>query len=238
MSIIQWPDDLFKPSAFPSIDLVSQDATGGKSLAGVERFREGAPSWVMTFPLRLRGSAQILTWTALRTMAKGRYGVFSIPTYDCGRSPAALPDYKLAASDVPHSDDALFSDDTPYLGHLYHVSVSIAAPVRATSMVMTIEDTPAVAPYPGMVFSIPSAEAYGAERLYLLETVGKISGGACAITFLPPLREAVPAGAPLHFDRARGLWRFADSAQGRLPMQAASQSIDLTISFVEAQILL
>lgn len=56
-----------------------------------------------------------------------------LPPFDCRRGPrnrAALP---LVGPDVPHSDDALFSDDTPYTQDVtLDVAIGVAAPAGAS----------------------------------------------------------------------------------------------------------
>ena len=228
MNIIYWPDALLKPASRPMLSLAGQSTSGGRALSGIERVRVAdAPVWRMAFPLRLRGSAEILTWRAILAKLKGRSNVVSIPVYECGRTPGALPDFVLPDMDTLHDDDAEFSDGSSYAGTAWHGEASAALAARATAATLDLLDAPEVAPWPGMYFSF-------LDRLHVVESAGEISGGTCAITFTPPLREAVPAGTPALFDGARGLWRLADDQAGALPIEPQGQTLEFTVSFVEA----
>ena len=99
-----------------------------------------------------------------------------------------------AVAMVTHSDDTPFDDDTLYQSGGASYAATAAAALRATSL--AISGTSATPLIGGELFSIQHA-TWG-WRAY---RVRSIDGDA--ITFRPPLREAIDAGTALEFDTPR-----------------------------------
>lgn len=226
MTIVVWPAAL-QIIRRPKISLANASISGGRALTGRERVRySDAGYWRMSLSFRLVGSAQILAWRAVLARLKGRANVLEVPLFDCARSPGAT-NFVLPSMDVPHSDESSFSDGSTYTGPAYLATLASAVAARASSLILDIANTPAVAPLPGMFFSIAS-------RLYMVEAVSALSGSQCTVTFTPPLRAAAAIGERVAFDDARGLFSLADDDSAQIPEETQGVPIVINASLVEA----
>lgn len=113
------------------------------------------------------------------------------------------PQRALPAS--PHSDGSTFSDGTSYDNSMIAAKVTVQAALRATSLIVQM---------------IAGDNFHGGEhfaidhptnrwRLYRVRTAVLNTDGTWAITFRPPLREAIPLGTFLEFDRPKCVMRLA-----------------------------
>lgn len=212
MRIVDFPDGFFDSYTTPGASVVGQTISGGRALGGIERVVAGELYWTMSVQFELRTGAHKLTYASLLARLKGRSGVISMPVGCDSRTPAALPDYKLVKPVLPHSDATTFSDGQGYRSTAYHAEITGALPVRATSCTLRVTDTPVLWPYPGMVFSLLG-------RPVRIETVSQLDADEFFVEFIPPLREAVPAGTPAIFDGARGLFRLASDDLAVMPIE-------------------
>ena len=220
-----WPSNI-KPTSY-SLGLENQSVSGGRTLSGLERVRQSdAGFWRLSLSFEVFQSVEILTWRAVLAQLSGRARTILIPICDCGRTPAALPDFRLVTVDVPHSDSAPFSDGSLYANLGVDVRTAAAVASRATAMDLEVLTTGATEFWPGMYFSID-------DRLYIVDTVGERVDEIQPITFLPPLRAAAPAGTQVLFDGARGTFRLAEDMGGVAPLEYHRRS-SVTVSFVEA----
>jgi len=211
----------------PSVTLAGTSVSGGRTLSGVERIKQGdAGYWRMSLPIIILNHDNILALRAIDAILGGRAGAIIVPVYDGSRSPGALPNYLLPNSSVPHSDGFTFSDGSTYRGSIYSASVKSSAAARATTIVATIAQTPVVPPQPGMYFSI-------GDRLHRIKSVS-MSGADATMTFAPPLRYAVSAGKHIEFDDPRGTWRLADDTGLVVPEGSFRPGQRMTIDLVEA----
>lgn len=222
--ILQWPEKTLRPVSVTRPYLVSQSQSGGRTLAGVERVRQGdAPFWRMSISLQVWGSREIMALRAL--IGRGRGDVLAVPSWDCARSPAGLPDFSIPPSAEPHDDGALFSDGSSYLSRATSAVVDAGAAARATTITVRFINTPRPPVWPDMFLSI-------ADRLYKVDRVTAESGQTAIIAILPPLREPIFAGQVVLWDGARGLWRMTED--GIAMPQANFRIGSMQIDFIEA----
>ena len=128
---------------------------------------------------------------------------------------------------VPHSDGTPFSDGTLYAG---------GGPVASTSADMALRATEATL---GISFarSLIGGEWFGIEhpnkgwRAYKVREVFEQTGSTARVAFIPPLREAVPAGTPADFANPRCLMVQDGRASTRTQQHRYT---DAAIRFIEA----
>lgn len=155
---------------------------------------------------------RVVTWNAIDAMLEGRLGTILVP-YCSSYQP--LP---VKRSVVPHSDGTTHSDGTGYLSGSVEVWASGAALAGATSI--TVDVVVADDVQPGMKFSI-------GERLYRVKSlVGNV------LTFRPPLRDPVAAGAELNFDNPVCRMRLATDNEMELSLDGNRRSMP-TVNFIE-----
>lgn len=186
---IRWPCEVLAPQNV-AFDIAPRSLAGPSSVSGKSQVvSSDAGIWKATYgSLIVRSRDAVLAHRAIAALLEGRLGTILIPL--C-RAYQPVPEGAVEAGlydAVPHSDDAFFSDDSGYLGLVIDVVAAANAAVRATSMTVTV--TYAGDIEPGQHFSI-------GERLYRVRTFNATTG---AMTFRPPLREAVIAGDRLEFD--------------------------------------
>lgn len=174
-----------------NIDLAPRSLAGPSSVSGKSQVvSSDAGIWkIQLGSVLVRNRNAVLAHRALAALLEGRLNPILIPL--C-RAWQPVPDGAVAAGlygAVPHSDDAFFSDDSGYVGTVIDVVAAANAAVRATSMTVTVNYAGDI--QPGQHFSV------GDGRLYRVRTFNSATG---AMTFRPPLREAVSAGDRLEFD--------------------------------------
>ncbi len=140
---------------------------------------------------------QIRLRDALEVILEGRATPIIVPLCEGNRRP--LVSDNPPSSEVPHSDETYFDDDTGYVGSPIYVDVDTDAALRATTLSLTV--TSAGTLQPGQHFSI-------GERLYriqrLISSAGDPTGSPAVpmtyvVTIRPGLRELVVAGTPANF---------------------------------------
>ena len=130
---------------------------------------------------------------------------------------------------VPHSDDALFSDDTGYDNGIIEIETVGATLLRATQMVVNIIAGSDLRG--GEYFSIDHPDLRW--RLYRIRTVIDNGDNTWNITFRPPLRADVADGISLDFDKPKCVMRLATPDA----MDVTLEPPDFTegnVSFIEA----
>lgn len=100
---------------------------------------------------------------------------------------------------IPHSDGTFFSDGTGYYQPVIDVETYGYAELRDTTIYLQLN-------YCG---DLMGGESFSINhptmgwRLYEIGTVNYVDDTHVAVTFNPPLREDVPAGTQVEFDRPR-----------------------------------
>lgn len=186
---IRWPEKVLRPQNV-AFDLAPRSLAGPASVSGkTQVVSSDAGLWKFTFGnVVVNGRDRVLAWRAIQALLEGRLGTILVPL--C-RGYQPVPAGAVEAGlwgDVPHSDDADFSDDTGYVGTV--ISVVAAEDVASRAVSMTADVTYSGDLQSGQHFSI-------GERLYRIRTFDADTG---TMTFRPPLREAVAAGTELNFD--------------------------------------
>ncbi len=102
---------------------------------------------------------------------------------------------------MPHDDDSLFDDDTPYEQGAISVVSDGVTPVGATTIRLRIIN--AVSDLVGVLFSYEHAS-------YQTGPVIEVNGDIWTLPISPAVRALIPAGSDLEFDMPTCLCRLAD----------------------------
>lgn len=182
-----FPTCLFAPNGVEA-DIERRVVSGGTSLSGDETLigTDGGGRVFAEFSdFYLDDPEVALAYRALSVIAEDGLNPIFVPLCDARHQPTQ------GRVTVPHSDGSSFSDETLYQQQDGEAVTTADAPLRATSLAIQAVSF-ARALQGGEWFSIDHPTMR--HRCY---RVGTIQGGT--ITFRPPLREAVPAGATLNF---------------------------------------
>ncbi|RWP19266.1 MAG: hypothetical protein EOR00_09160 [Mesorhizobium sp.] len=220
---IRWPIHRLRARDV-AFDISPRSLAGPSSVSGYTQVTASdAGLWRATLGgIIVKSRAEVLAFRAIANLLEGRLGNILIPL--C-RAYQPVPDGAVEAGlyeDVPHSDDALFDDDTGYVGTVIDVVAAAPAAVRAVSMTVTVNYAGDIEP--GQHFSL------GSGRLYRVRTFDADTG---AMTFRPPLREAVAAGDAMNFDDPVLLCRLAEDSGMNLELSLRRFGSP-TVSFIEA----
>ncbi|QFT69600.1 hypothetical protein FIU93_22635 [Labrenzia sp. THAF35] len=218
---LYWPRQLLI-SQEPMFDFTPVSLSGPISGTSISDVVEGDSGfWRCTLAdIPIRGEATVRAWRGLKAQLQGRGAPIVVPY--C-RSYQPLPVVSGAYDQVAHDDDALFDDDTGYVGATMLVTTDTALAKRATTANITIHYGDTIEP--GHVFSF-------FERLYEVKSVSYSSEEFAEITFRPPLREAVISGDELNFSDPVCRMRLKDDRQMELPLKSGRLSVR-TVEFVE-----
>lgn len=218
-----WPLDVLPPREI-AVDLAPRSLAGPSSVSGFAQVvASDAGLWTITY-----GSVPVVTpprvkmWRTMDVLLEGRLNPVLVPISN-RYQPFAEADADLYDA-VPHSDDAFFADGSGYvLAPVIDVIAAGGAALRATSIAVTINYAAVIEP--GQHFSI-------GERMYRVRTVTYTDATHATITFRPPLREAVTAGARLEFDNPVCRMRLASDDSMRLSLDYNLWSFP-SVSFIE-----
>lgn len=157
-----------------------------------------------------------LAWRALQTLLEEGVTRVVVPFCDARHTPYGK------RHRVPHSDGTPFSDDTLYVGGEGSAETIEPAALRATSVRLSLAlEQPLIG---GEWFAIEHPnKGWRAYR------IGAIDGDA--VSFRPPLREAVPAGTHVEFADPRCLMVQDGATSSRVDYGRLG---DAAIRFVEA----
>lgn len=230
MTIPSWPSAVLKPQAATLPRLAPRTLSGGASVSGrTQIVASDAGVWVATLssvPVYDRDT--LLTWRAIEAWCDGRLNAIDVPlpAYEQAYAPFASGlDYTTLFSAVPHSDDSYFSDGSGYVGGIADVTVSADLALGATAMTASVAYAPRL--QPGQVFSIDHAGK--GPRWYQVRSWDE---DTAAMTFRPPLREAVASGARLNFDRPTCRMRLRSDDAMRLDLQMPAYGYP-SVGFIE-----
>lgn len=218
---IRWPISRLRAQNV-AFDIMPRTLAGPSSVSGYTQVvSSDAGIWKATLGgIIVKSRAEVLAFRAIANLLEGRLGTILIPL--C-RAYQPVPAGAVAAGlyeEVPHSDDSLFDDDTGYVGTVIDVVAAAPAAVRAVSMTVTVN-------YAG---DIESGQHFSlGERLYRVRTFDADTG---AMTFRPPLREAVVAGDRLEFDNPICRMRLASDSEMNLDL-SLRRFANPTVNFIE-----
>jgi hypothetical protein len=225
--IIEWPFCTLTPSQVAPC-LVPFTRSGGKSLGGVEPVtRTDLGYWTVDYTgvvIQNRYRNQWKTWQAIRQKLGGRSGLIAVRVPSSLSAPYASGHFEPAI-ELPHDDDTPFDDDTEYLqGAISIVSVGVT-PIASTSIKLRIIN--AEADLVGVRFSYNHA-------LYETGPAIEIDGDTSTVPISPSVRELIPDGADLEFDRPTVLCHLADDRGMDISQDAITKNTRPNVSFVEA----
>lgn len=223
MSIVVWPYKLLVPEecrAYPN----PFTRSGGRTLGGVKpSYRTDLGYWSIELnSVPLVTTAQKRTWDAIETLLSGTSGRIAVPAWAMDSAPYASGQEE-ALSYVTHSDGTTFSDGSRYEQNAISVvSVGVTA-VGATEISMRIIN--AAADLSGVRFSYNHA-------LYKTGQVVSIDGDIWTMRITPSVRELIPSGAELEFDRPTCVCNLAEETGMKRAINSNRIEI-VSVSFVE-----
>lgn len=216
-----WPRALF-PASDIRWRLQNRVIGGGMPVVGPSRSSGtiGGGLWVCEMSgIWLRKREQIQAARALDMILDGGLTRIVVGACESRYAPWARP-----TEPVPHSDGSPFSDETFYAGSAPTGTVTAAAPLRATTIALSL---PAGASLiGGEAFSI--RHPVKGERRY---QISRVEGAQ--VTFRPELREAVTTGTEVHFHDVGCVMRLANPDEF-LSAISMGRFADLAPTFVEA----
>jgi len=226
-SIIEWPFCLLTPRQVQA-NVVPFTRSGGKSLGGVEPLtRTDLGFWAIDYAsvaMQNRYRDQWRTWQAIRQKLGGRSGLIAVRVpsglsapYESGRFEPVV--------EIPHSDDSFFDDDTSYEQGAISVVTDGNTPIGSTSIKLKIikADSDLV----GVRFSYNHA-------LYETGPVLEVDGDIWTVSISPSVRELIPSGADLNFDRPTCLCHLTDDRGMDVTQDAIGKNASPNVSFTEA----
>lgn len=222
---IRWPRKILPPQQ-PMFHIAPMNISGPVSGSGAADVISGdAGFWRASYgSVVVTTRDRILTWNAIDAMLEGRLFPILVP-YCAKYQPFPVDAFgkEIRPSIVFHSDGASFSDGTGYLSGVITSRLVGALPVRAVGGNITIVAAGVL--QPGHVFSF-------GERMYKIKKVTYTGETTAAITWQPPLRDAVPDGAELNFDDPVCRMRLASDNEMQLQLDMNTRSFP-TVNFVE-----
>lgn len=218
---IRWPWSVLPPRNL-SVDIAPRNLAGPSSVSGkTQVVSSDAGLWKISLEqIPVVSDDSIKTFRAIDTLLEGRLNAIVVPISRFYQPVHPDADTLGLYDPVPHSDGATFSDGTGYVGGSIKVTAAHDAAVRATSLGVLVSYGGDI--QPGQHFSLN-------ERLYRIRTFDPASG---AMTFRPPLRDAVTTGTELNFDDPVCRVRLASDDAMNLPLGFGRWSFP-TVNFVE-----
>lgn len=227
MAMIVWPHCVLRPQHV-AVNPVPFTRSGGPTLGGITpSYRTDLGWWSIDYVnvvIQNRNRAQWQTWNAIRQKLGGRSGLVAVPV----RVSLSAPYVSGAFEPMPetaHSDGTTFSDGSVYVQGAISVKSYGATAIGATTIRLRI--IKADANLVGVRFSYNHA-------LYETGPVINVSGNVWEVPISPAVRELIPDGADLNFDRPTCLCHLADDRGMDLTQEAVARSSYPSVRFVEA----
>lgn len=219
-----WPLDVLPPRNL-AFDLAPRSLSGPASVSGIAQVAASdAAIWTATYDaVPIVDDQKVKAWRAIDMLTEGRLFPVLLPfTRFYQPVPEGAEDNGLYDA-VPHSDAALFSDGTGYVGRV--IDVALAGSIAPRSVSANVVINYAARLEPSQHFSI-------GERLYRLRTVVYTSETTAGITFRPPLREAASLGTQLEFDDPVCRMKLASPGEMKLSLEYGRWGFP-TVNFIE-----
>lgn len=222
---IQWPRQTLPPQQ-PMFHIAPMNISGPVSGSGAADVISGdAGFWRASYgSVVVTTRDRVLTWRAISAKLRGRLYPILVPY--CGMyQPFPLDENgkPIFPGVVPHSDGTYFSDGTGYFQGNISVTLNASKAVRAVTGTVTVNAAGTI--QPGQVFSF-------GERMYEIIDAEYLNETTVSLTWQPPLREAVAAGAVLNFDRPVCRMRLATDNEMQLQLDMNKRGFP-TVNFVE-----
>lgn len=223
VEIVVWPCALLIPEeckAHPA----PFTRSGGLTLGGTKpSVRTDLGYWkIDLLKVPMKSVEQRRTWDAIDTYLGGTSGRIAVPAWSMDTAPFASG-VEERLIDVLHDDDTPFDDDTPYSQNAIAVeSVGVTA-VGATVISMRLIN--GASSLSGVRFSYNHA-------LYKTGQVVSIVDDVWTLRIAPSVRQLIPAGADLEFDRPTCVCNLAE--EDGLSRSINSNRMEyLDVSFIE-----
>lgn len=225
--IIEWPFCLLRPGNV-SPNLVPFTRSGGRSLGGIEpAVRTDLGFWQIDYGgiyMRNRIREQWKAWQAIRQKLAGRAGLIAVRVPSSFSAPYASGAFE-PVSTVPHSDDTLFDDETGYEQGAISIKCEGNAPIGSTTIRLRIIQ--AADDLVGSRFSFNHA-------LYIVGPVIDVTGDIWTVPISPSVRELIPAGADLNFDRPTCLCHLSEDRGMDVSQDSIGRGTAPDVGFTEA----
>lgn len=223
MAVIVWPEKLLSPLECRAY-LVPFTRSGGRTLGGVKpSTRTDLGHWrIDILGIPMHGQGKRRTWDAISAYLGGSSGRIAVPAWAMDSAPYASGKEEPLI-EVPHSDGSTFSDGSEYQQNAISVvSVGVTA-IGATVMSMRLIN--GVADLSGVRFSYNHA-------LYQTGQVVSVEDDIWTVRITPSVRELIPAGADLEFDRPTCVCNLVDD-DGMQRSMNADRFERASVSFIE-----
>lgn len=212
-------------------NIVGNTATAGQTAASSVDIRsDGGGLWVASLNnMQFRDASYALLWRAVRQICNGGINPIVVPRRDRTWAPF-VGGIQPAYSPISYSDGSLFDDSSGFYQGAIDVTNNGGAPLRSTSMRLNLNNC---APLQGgESFSIKHPTMNW--RLYEIGAVTVIDSTHSAISFNPPLREAILDGDDIEFDRPRCTMKLVNASSMDLNVTTWPFSV-ATVKFIESK---
>lgn len=223
MAVMVWPEKLLSPLECRAY-LVPFTRSGGRTLGGVKpSTRTDLGHWrIDIIGVPVHGQAKRRTWDGISAYLGGASGRIAVPAWAMDSAPYASGQEEPLI-EVPHSDGSTFSDGSEYQQNAISVvSVGVTA-IGATVMSMRLIN--GAADLSGVRFSYNHA-------LYQTAQVVSIEDDIWTVRITPSVRELIPTGVELEFDRPTCVCNLLEDAGMQRSMNA-DRFERASVSFIE-----
>jgi hypothetical protein len=225
--IIEWPFCLLTPRQVQAT-VVPFTRSGGRSLGGVEPVtRTDLGYWAIDYAsiaIQNRYRDQWKAWHAIRQKLGGRSGLVAVRVPSALSAPYASSRFEQLV-DLPHSDGTLFDDNTPYEQSAISVVTDGNTPIGSTMIrLRIIKASPDLV---GVRFSFNHA-------LYETGPALEVDGDVWTVSISPSVRELIPSGVDLEFDRPTCLCHIAEDRGMDVQQDNIGKNANPSLSFIEA----
>lgn len=223
MNYIVWPYQLLKPAECRAY-INPFTRSGGRTLGGIKpSTRTDLGPWSIDLvDVAIRSIHQRRAWDAVATEAGGSSGRIVVPAWAIDSAPYASGQTEPLI-DVPHDDGATFSDGTRYrqgaISVASHGVTAIGATVMSMRLINGDEDLT------GVRFSYRHA-------LYQTGRALSVDGDVWTVRISPSIRELIPDGSDLEFDRPTCICNLVDDTGMKRSINA-DRFEQLSVSFIE-----
>lgn len=228
MTDLIWPRDIFIPEA-EEWQRPGVFTSGGRLVSGALRGgrTDGGGLWTYTAEGIVLERLGIKLWRAIHSAAGDGVREIIVPMCEAGFRP--MPPGNWTTSDIPHSDDTLFSDDTGYAQDVIEATFAASATLRATTVQLDMSVSGPLTG--GERFSVD--HEIERKRLYEIGEILSVDGTVHTVTIEPPLRGAVASGTAADFNKPGCVMIVADPNTMGLKVISGTWA-EKSIMFVEA----
>lgn len=220
--MLRFPIDALRPRNI-AVNLAPRTLGGASSLSGFTQvISPDAGVWRIDFEsIAIRNAGHIQTFRVVALRCEGRLNPLLVPVCEGRRQP--WPVGGVLVEDIPHSDKALFSDQTGYFQPTIQAKLAADLLRGATEAEISIINGSEL--LPGHFFSI-------GDRLYQVRTVEDTEYDIYSITFLPPAREDASLDDPVELQRPVCKCRLMTDDAMRLSLEL-NRFGSPSVSFIE-----